>query len=93
MPPRKKKATQTRRTTKKGRAGEKALLTEQLNIRISPEDMERLDQFVEMLPFGSRMAMARVALQFGLDVLEKNPAKLLSVPPVRRERKGQQDDE
>jgi hypothetical protein len=45
-------------------------------IRLSEEDMHRLDALADRIPIASRNAIARAALRFGLAALEADPAKL-----------------
>jgi predicted transcriptional regulator len=61
-------------------------LARQVAIRLSDDDMKRLDALAESLPIASRNAIARAALRIGLDVLEADPSRLLSTkkPKTRR---------
>jgi predicted DNA-binding protein len=52
-------------------------LSRQVAIRLSEEDMERLEGLVERIPIATRNAIARAALRIGLDALEKDPNQLL----------------
>lgn len=52
-------------------------LSRQVAIRLSEEDMDRLEALVERIPIATRNAIARAALRIGLDALEKDPAQLL----------------
>jgi hypothetical protein len=52
-------------------------LSEMLGVRVSADDLARLDALAERLPIGTRHAIARFALRIGLDAIEENPAILL----------------
>jgi hypothetical protein len=52
-------------------------LSEMLGVRVSADDLARLDALAERLPIGTRHAIARFALRIGLDEIERNPAVLL----------------
>jgi hypothetical protein len=52
-----------------------------LYLRITTEDLERLDKLTERLPIASRNAIAREAMRLGLEALEKDPTRL--VLPVK----------
>lgn len=58
-------------------AKEKEALGEMLGVRVSSDDLARLDALVQRLPIGSRHAIARFALRVGLDAIERDPAILL----------------
>jgi predicted DNA-binding protein len=53
-------------------------LSRQVAIRLSEEDLDRLEALAERIPIATRNAIARAALRIGLDALEKDPAQLLS---------------
>lgn len=63
------------------------LLTNQVTIRLSDEDVARLDAMTARIPVASRNGIARAALRVGLDALEKNPARLVESPLPKRGRK------
>jgi hypothetical protein len=48
-----------------------------LGIRVNEDDLARLDAVVSKLMLGSRHAVARAALQLGLDAIERDPSVLL----------------
>jgi hypothetical protein len=52
-------------------------LSRQVALRLSEQDIARLDDLAERLPIASRNAIARAALRIGLEALEKDPTKLL----------------
>jgi hypothetical protein len=52
-------------------------LSEMLGVRVSADDLARLDRLAERLPIGTRHAIARFALRIGLDAIERDPAILL----------------
>jgi hypothetical protein len=52
-------------------------LSEMLGVRVSADDLARLDLLAERLPIGTRHAIARFALRIGLDAIERDPATLL----------------
>jgi hypothetical protein len=52
-------------------------LSEMLGVRVSADDLARLDALAERLPIGTRHAIARFALRIGLDAIERDPAILL----------------
>lgn len=58
-------------------------LDQALSIRVTSEEMERLDALAERVRLLSRHALAREALRIGLEELEANPARLLSPPPAK----------
>jgi hypothetical protein len=68
---------------------DKEALGEMLGVRVSSDDLARLDALAERLPIGTRHAIARFALRIGLDEIERNPAVLLGgavkgrKPPAR----------
>lgn len=52
-------------------------LSEMLGVRVSADDLARLDALAERLPIGTRHAIARFALRIGLDAIERDPGILL----------------
>jgi hypothetical protein len=52
-------------------------LSQMLGIRVSADDLARLDALAERFPIGTRHAIARFALRIGLDAIERDPALLL----------------
>jgi hypothetical protein len=61
----------------KDKAKDKEGLSEMLGVRVSADDLARLDALAERLPIGTRHAIARFALRIGLDAIERDPAILL----------------
>lgn len=61
-------------------------LDRQVAIRLSEDDMSRLEALTETIPIASRNAIARAALRIGLAALEADPAQLFSSkkPKTRR---------
>lgn len=61
-------------------------LARQVAIRLSDEDMQRLDALSDAIPIASRNAIARAALRIGLASLEADPSQLFAVkkPKARR---------
>ena len=62
-------------------------LSRQIAIRLSDDDMQRLDGLAQSIPIASRNAIARAALRIGLAALEENPARLLSAPKKTKARR------
>lgn len=58
-----------------------------LGVRVSPDDLARIDVLAERLPIGTRHAIARFALRIGLDAIERDPAILLG-GALKATRKG-----
>jgi hypothetical protein len=64
-------------------------LSEMLGVRVSADDLARLDALAERLPIGTRHGIARFAFRIGLDAIERDPAILLGAavkgrkPPSR----------
>lgn len=52
-------------------------LSAMLGVRVSADDLARLDGLAERLPIGTRHAIARFALRIGLDAIERDPQVLL----------------
>ena len=52
-------------------------LSEMLGVRVSADDVARLDALAERLPIGTRHAIARFAFRIGLDAIERDPSLLL----------------
>lgn len=61
----------------RAKAKDKEGLSEMLGVRVSADDLGRIDALAERLPIGTRHAIARFALRIGLDEIERNPAVLL----------------
>ncbi len=64
-------------------------LDRQVAIRLSEDDMIRLDALAETIPIASRNAIARAALRIGLSALETDPSQLFAskkprAPKTRR---------
>lgn len=55
-----------------------ATLNRQIAIRLSPDDLRRLDAMVERAGIASRNAIARRAIRLGLERLEEDPTRLLA---------------
>lgn len=51
-------------------------LEQQVTLRVSKEDVDRLDALTEQLPL-KRSALIRAALRLGLELVEEDPALLL----------------
>lgn len=51
---------------------------QQIAIRLTSADLERLEALAEKIPIASRNAIARVALRIGLEALEKDPTLLFA---------------
>ncbi len=62
-------------------------LTEQVALRLSEEDMKRLDALTESIPIASRNAIARAALRIGLAALESDPSQLFSSKKAKARRR------
>lgn len=52
-------------------------LSAMLGVRVSADDLARIDAIAEKLPIGTRHAIARFALRIGLDAIERDPGILL----------------
>ncbi len=52
-------------------------LEEQLSIRLSSRDLARLEAVAKRFPMATRNAVARTALQVGMEELEKKPSRAL----------------
>lgn len=65
-------------------AKDKDGLSEMLGVRVSSDDLARLDSLAARLPIGTRHAIARFALRIGLDAIERNPQVLLGAGPKVR---------
>jgi hypothetical protein len=53
-------------------------LQEQLSLRVSRRDLNRLRGLKERIPIASRNAIARTALRLGIRALEQDPTHALS---------------
>jgi len=53
-------------------------LARQVALRLSDDDMKRLDALAGSIPVASRNAIARAALRIGLAALEADPSQLFS---------------
>jgi hypothetical protein len=68
---------------------EKEGLSEMLGVRVSADDLARLDALAARLPIGTRHGIARFAFRIGLDAIERDPGILLGAavrgrkPPSR----------
>jgi len=56
-------------------------------IRVTQEDLDRLDALAERIAIATRSGLARTALRLGLDAIERDPTVLLGAPVVKRGRK------
>ena len=54
-------------------------LDDRLFLRVTKRDRERIEALAARLPIVGASAVARGALSLGLDILEKDPAKILTV--------------
>lgn len=63
-----------------------AKLDQALSIRVTSEELDRLDALTERVRLLSRHALAREALRIGLEELEADPARLLAPPPSKEKR-------
>ncbi len=52
-------------------------LDEQLTIRLSSRDLARLEAVAKVFPMATRNAVARTALQVGMEELEKKPSRAM----------------
>ncbi len=59
-------------------------LKETLGIRITEDDLARIDALAERMPVATRHGIARVALLIGLDAIEKDPTILLGEATKKR---------
>jgi hypothetical protein len=64
-----------------------ARLTKALFLRVSEEDVDRLDALAQRIPVATKNALARTAMRLGLELLEKDPARVIAEPLPRRGRK------
>lgn len=62
-------------------------LTRQVAIRLSDDDMTRLDALAETIPIASRNAIARAALRLGIAALEADPSRLFAAPKKTKTRR------
>ena len=62
-------------------------LARQVALRLSDDDMQRLDTLAEAIPIASRNAIARAALRIGLAALEADPSQLFSPPKKAKARR------
>jgi predicted transcriptional regulator len=58
-------------------------LEQQVTLRVSKEDVARLDALTEEMPL-KRSALIRAALRLGLELIEEDPARLLRKRQRRR---------
>jgi hypothetical protein len=52
-------------------------LSEMLGVRVSTDDLTRIDALAQRIEVGTRHSIARAALRIGLDAIERDPAILL----------------
>lgn len=57
--------------------GSHETLTEQLTIRLPSRDLERLKAVAKRFPMATLNAVARTALQVGMEELDKKPSRAL----------------
>jgi hypothetical protein len=62
-------------------------LARQVAIRLSEDDVKRLEALVDRIPIASRNAIARAAIRIGLEVLEKDPSRLFASAKKSRARR------
>lgn len=55
-------------------------LDQQIAMRVSAEDLSRIDALAERIPIATRLA----SLRFGLELLEANPGRIIEEPPPKR---------
>jgi len=55
-----------------------------LYIRLTSEDIARLEALAEKYPIVTRSALARAAMRLGLNAIEADPAVLLEQPVPKR---------
>ena len=59
-----------------------------LNVRVTAEDVARLDALAERISVVSKNGLARAAMRLGLDILEADPARILGGPPKSKRKRG-----
>jgi len=59
-------------------------LDHQIAMRVSEEDIARIDALAARIPIATRNAIARAALRFGLELLEADPTRIIEEPPPKR---------
>jgi hypothetical protein len=62
-------------------------LGRQVALRLSDEDMKRLDSLADSISIASRNAIARAALRIGLAALEADPSQLFSSKKAKPRRR------
>ena len=62
-------------------------LGRQVALRLSDEDMQRLDALADSISIASRNAIARAALRIGLAALEADPSQLFSSKKAKPRRR------
>ena len=68
-------------------AVDSGLLANQLALRLSDDDLRRLEDLGTTLSILSRNAIARAAMRIGLSVLEGDPRKIAEIPVAIRGRR------
>lgn len=63
-------------------------LGHQIAMRVSEEDVTRLEALSDRIPIATKNAIARAALRIGLDALEENPGRIVEAAPPKRGRKA-----
>ena len=58
-------------------------LSEQIGLRVTPSERERLDVLAERFPLVGRSGIVRAALLVGLDAIEAHPGILIGERPKR----------
>ena len=56
---------------------DEGLKTETLGVRVTAEDLARIDALADRIPIATRHAIARHAMRLGLELIEGDPAILL----------------
>jgi predicted transcriptional regulator len=62
-------------------------LARQVAIRLSDDDIKRLDDLADRISIASRNAVARAAMRIGLEVLEKDPTRIFAEKKPRARRR------
>ena len=58
-------------------------LTINLGLRVTAEDLERIDALADKVPVASRHSVARHAMRMGLALLEEDPQRFLAAPETK----------
>jgi hypothetical protein len=54
------------------------VLAHTIGLRLTRDEIERLDALVRRLPIASRHSIARACFRAGLDILEADPARVIA---------------